>query len=193
MTGDDSRRTSAITVSNTLAPSLTTLLHRLEAATSRLEDIATSVNTFDTPTGEPVATVNGVPAPSSHAHSPPVPVQTPSAVTSRAITSPASTPTAPAEDLPIEIEEFDKLINGGLAKFIEISGKLDPLLGEQVSLLGDSQNPSANETVEQRSQGNIRGPTTVFDHHNEIQKARQHICRLHEPAQGYSVEDDCCG
>jgi adenylyl cyclase-associated protein len=145
MTGDASRRTSAITVSNTLAPSLTTLLHRLEAATSRLEDIATSVNTFDTPTGEPVATVNGVPAPSSHAHSPPVPVQTPSAVTSRSIPSPASTPAAPAEDLPTEIEEFDKLINGELAKFIESSGKLDSLLGEQVSLLGGLYNPDADE------------------------------------------------
>jgi len=124
MTSDVSRRTSAIPVSSQYTPALTTLLHRLEAATSRLEDIATSVNTFDTPTGEPVATVNGVPAPSSHAHSPPVPVVTASASGPRAIL-PVEEPIVPAEELATEIEEFDKLINGELAKFMEKSGTLD--------------------------------------------------------------------
>lgn len=103
------------------------MLFRLEAATSRLEDIATSNISLDGPSSEPAAVANGVAVPRSHADSSPVPSSNP--ITTA---SPSSPPSAAPSDVTIEVEEYDNLINVELAKFIGVSEKLDPLLGEQV-------------------------------------------------------------
>jgi adenylyl cyclase-associated protein len=105
-------------------PSLTLLLRRLEAATSRLEDIASSVTALETPVGlssTSSSQINGTPTPSA-----------------RTTASKAATPSVKAvdkvEDLPTEIEEFDKIINGDLAAFVKNS-QADPLLTEQAKAL----------------------------------------------------------
>jgi hypothetical protein len=121
-----SRRQSNIHINAAFAPSLTTMLLRLEAATSRLEDIATTVDT-------PTPALNGTPEPSTLAHSSPAP-QT-SNNTPRASTVTVIPPPPPAKDdeqLPSVVEDFDKLLKEELASFITKSGSLDPLLGEQV-------------------------------------------------------------
>jgi adenylyl cyclase-associated protein len=100
-------------------PSLTHLLRRLEAATSRLEDIATSVAHFEQPVPTSASNsslhVNGTPTPSSQL--------TPTA-------SKATPPSIKAEDVPAEIEDFDKLISGDLAAFVKLSAT-ESLLEEQ--------------------------------------------------------------
>ncbi len=120
-----SRRPSA---NRSALPSLTDLCRRLEAATSRLEDIATSVATFDQ-TGSPasgsglaIASPPAAVAPSSQA------------LTAAAPATPSPPPKGP--ELPVEVEGFDKLISGELATFIKLSDSLDPLLGQQASLAG---------------------------------------------------------
>jgi adenylyl cyclase-associated protein len=99
-------------------PSLTLLLRRLEAATSRLEDIASSVTNLD---GATTPQVNGTPTPSAQ----PTPVIAP--------TPSIKVPEKPI-DLPPEIEDFDKLINGELADFVKLS-QMEPLLAEQAQIL----------------------------------------------------------
>jgi adenylyl cyclase-associated protein len=110
--------------------SLTDLFHRLEAATSRLEDIATSVATFDQ-TGSP-ASGSGL----AIASPPPAPTPASQALTAAAPATPSPPPKAQPE-LPVEVEGFDKLVNGELATFIKLSDALDPLLGQQASLAAD--------------------------------------------------------
>ncbi|EPQ66806.1 cyclase-associated protein [Blumeria graminis f. sp. tritici 96224] len=94
---------------------LTTLIKRLEAATSRLEDIASS--TVELPK------VDGVPVIST--------------------TSPLSPPAAQASqinecvpgDLPESVEEFDAFISGPVQNFVNISNKLGGPVAEQACSL----------------------------------------------------------
>jgi adenylyl cyclase-associated protein len=105
------------------APSLTDLFRRLEAATSRLEDIATSVAPFDQ--------VGGSPASGLAITSPPEEGASPQP---GALVVAAQAPSAPPKpELPAEVEGFDKLVTGELAAFIKLSDALDPLLGKQAS------------------------------------------------------------
>ena len=98
--------------------------YSLEAATSRLEDIATSVEGSDSRALTPTSQT-------------PVPTSTD---TARAATPVAATPivaapvvTAPApEPLPRSIEEFDELIDGDVTAFVTASSKLGGLVEEQV-------------------------------------------------------------
>jgi adenylyl cyclase-associated protein len=107
-------------------PSLTYLLRRLEAATSRLEDIASSVPGLD-PNNAATSTshLNGTPILSVHS--------TPSVTPTPAVNVQAASP-APPEDLPKEIEDFDKIINGELASFMKVS-EMDPALVELATAL----------------------------------------------------------
>jgi hypothetical protein len=85
-----------------------TLLNRLEAATSRLEDIATSVDSAG-------AATNGLAV--------------------GATTAPADSPepTAPIpEPLPRSVEAFDEIIEGDIVDFVKASGKIGGLVEEQV-------------------------------------------------------------
>jgi adenylyl cyclase-associated protein len=113
---------------------LTRLIRRLEAATSRLEDIASSSVDGQTTPGKSVpgaqaTTTNGVPA---------VPAI---GVGGSQDASPSTATPVPAEakeELPQLVEDFDALINGDLKAYHELSKapSIDKLLGEQVGLVG---------------------------------------------------------
>ena len=120
---------------------LTRLMRRLEAATSRLEDIASS--SFDgtaTPrsnkggpaaaAGSTAAAVNGVTSPMGGAIV---------ASTSQDATPTPSKVEEPKEELPQAIEDFDALINGDLKAFHSLSktGSIDKILLEQVGGIAD--------------------------------------------------------
>lgn len=95
---------------------LTAILHRLEAATSRLEDMAASA--IDLPK------LNGAaptPAPTGPLPDPPT--------VSRAA---AETPKPIQEALPESVEDFDTFINGTVKKFVNLSDQLGGPVAEQV-------------------------------------------------------------
>ena len=80
---------------------------RLEAATSRLEDLATVVPSFDQ--GNAVVQQN-----------------------SQSQAAPAA---PPAEPLPQSIEDFDELIQNDVAKYIKLSEEIGDLVEKQVCSL----------------------------------------------------------
>ena len=93
------------------------LLTRLEAATSRLEDMAQSeVN--------PSATTNGLPPAAG----------TNAAALSKAGSSglPGSGPKEATQPLPPAIADFDALMNGDVKKFVNMGEDLGGLVAEQV-------------------------------------------------------------
>ncbi|KAI8954066.1 adenylate cyclase associated N terminal-domain-containing protein [Xylaria longipes] len=103
---------------------LVTLIKRLEAATTRLEDIATS--TIEIP--------QAVPALSQPITSPPdqsdgaTPLASASSSASPAISTPV-----PQDPLPESVEEFDSFISQSVDKYVQASDKLGGLVAEQAS------------------------------------------------------------
>jgi adenylyl cyclase-associated protein len=98
---------------------LTAILHRLEAATSRLEDMAAS--TIDLPK------LNGAaptPAPTGPLPAPPT--------TSRASQPPKPIP----EALPESVEDFDTFITGTVKKYVNLSDEVGGPIAEQVCQCG---------------------------------------------------------
>lgn len=104
-------------------PHLIRLVSRLEAATSRLEDIASSsAATFDghqPPHGSSTAAVNR--SASSATANGDLPPQNLSAVQSRE-----------PEDLPETVVEFDNIVNNELGAFVDVGRKLGGIISEQV-------------------------------------------------------------
>lgn len=101
---------------------LTALIHRLEAATSRLEDMASSTVETETPK------INGA-APPPTAPLPPAPVA-------------AAAPERPMphqEALPDSVVEFDGFITGPLKKFVNLSDELGGAVAEQVGTMAGSR------------------------------------------------------
>lgn len=94
---------------------------RLEAATLRLEDIATS--TIELPKAVPGLT-EGVASPEPSGS---VPATT-------TVAAPA-VPKAPAEPLPESIEEFDSFIATSVGKYVGLSKKIGGLVAEQAELV----------------------------------------------------------
>ncbi|KAH1702784.1 hypothetical protein KXX12_002261 [Aspergillus fumigatus] len=92
---------------------LTTLIKRLEAATSRLEDMAMSLDDPHSP--KHVGSATATPEPTA-----PVPVNT---------VAPPAPPAAPS--LPPQIEDFDALINGDVRSFMDLGEKIGGLVAEQ--------------------------------------------------------------
>ncbi|KAH9826089.1 putative CAP family protein [Teratosphaeria destructans] len=95
---------------------LTLLLRRLEAATSRLEDVADSAEGRSQATPLARQTPNGgavSAAPSSASASPP--------------------PPAPAE-LPPSVKDFDALIDNEVAEYVQLSKSIDPVVAEQAAV-----------------------------------------------------------
>lgn len=101
---------------------LTTLIKRLEAATSRLEDIASSSQAFD----PNAAAVGGAAATGKSTSAPELPVLTES--TSQ--TTPRATPAAP---LPPALSDMDAIIENEVKAFVDASTGLDPLVSEQAA------------------------------------------------------------
>ncbi|KAK3306920.1 adenylate cyclase associated N terminal-domain-containing protein [Chaetomium strumarium] len=93
---------------------LTTLIKRLEAATSRLEDIAQAA--FELPQGVP--TLQQTPA-------------TPNPAVSARAASPAPPPPAAREPVPESIEEFDAFITRSLGNWVKISNAIGGVVAEQ--------------------------------------------------------------
>lgn len=101
---------------------LTTLIRRLEAATSRLEDIAAS-----SPPGEQQPSQQNVAAAGGQAS------QSPQEAASKAGTREGSTGTVVTEQLPPSVGDMDNLINSDVKSFVESSKGLDSVVEEQVS------------------------------------------------------------
>ncbi|KAI0117083.1 adenylate cyclase associated N terminal-domain-containing protein [Daldinia grandis] len=103
---------------------LVTLIKRLEAATTRLEDIASS--TIELPQAVPALTATvATPGPSNT--SSPTPRQ---AISAPAPPAPVQ---VPQEPLPESIEEFDAFIDQSVDKYVKASNKLGGLIAEQAS------------------------------------------------------------
>jgi adenylyl cyclase-associated protein len=99
-----------IKVEDSMSCVLTAVVRRLEAATSRLEDIASTSVGFDA--AAPGQTTGaGTPAPSAQ--------------------SDAVTPKA-AESLPPSIQAFNKLLDNELKEWLELSAKLGDVINGQV-------------------------------------------------------------
>ena len=99
-----------------LCPELSlTILKRLEAATSRLEDMVPSM-------GDQAAATNGLSAANQDD-------QTPGGAKQMGGSDGPSTP-AP---LPPAIDDFDSMINGDVTKFVTMSEQIGGLVAEQVS------------------------------------------------------------
>ncbi|RSL95896.1 hypothetical protein CEP52_011794 [Fusarium oligoseptatum] len=99
---------------------LTTLIKRLEAATSRLEDIAASTELPpDAPAASPSnAAIAAPPAPAA----PAAPAAPP---------KPEPVPEPVAEPLPESIEEFDAFLSSAVEKYVEQSQELGGVIAEQ--------------------------------------------------------------
>ncbi|TLD27098.1 hypothetical protein PspLS_04966 [Pyricularia sp. CBS 133598] len=97
---------------------LTTLIKRLEAATLRLEDIASS--TIDLPQAVPSLSTTQ---------------PTPSATPAPGASAPAPTPPAAQEPLPESIEDFDLFITESVNNYVNLSGKIGGPVAEQAKLL----------------------------------------------------------
>jgi adenylyl cyclase-associated protein len=110
------------------ATPLTCLINRLEAATSRLEDIASSASTYE---GD--ATTNGAPkAPATAGKG----VPEAAAGVAAAGASPTPKSLAPKPSLPPMIEDYDKNVLGDLKEYEKLSAgsTLGGLVSEQVRL-----------------------------------------------------------
>ena len=109
-------------------PPLTRLVRRLEAATSRLEDIASSAQTFEQPSS---AGHHGGPSDGSS-------LAVPSAGQMGLQTPSASSPGAPqsqlVEPLPQSVTDFDTLLRGDLQAYNDLSNALGGVVAEQVGL-----------------------------------------------------------
>lgn len=103
---------------------LTTLIKRLEAATSRLEDIASSSQSFE---NADLASSRNVPASASAPELPSLAQGAPAPPGVGAV----PTPVAPAVSLPPTIEALDELANTDLKKFVDIAQGLDKNIAEQ--------------------------------------------------------------
>ncbi|ELQ40478.1 adenylyl cyclase-associated protein [Pyricularia oryzae Y34] len=97
---------------------LTTLIKRLEAATLRLEDIASS--TIDLPQAVPSLSTTQ---------------PTPSATPAPGASAPTSTPPAAQDPLPESIEDFDLFITESVNNYANLSGKIGGPVAEQAKLL----------------------------------------------------------
>ncbi|EFX04500.1 adenylyl cyclase-associated protein [Grosmannia clavigera kw1407] len=107
---------------------LTTLIKRLEAATARLEDIASS--TIELPQAVPglqEGAMSAAPAPPIVS----VAAPTPTATAPPPAPAPAAASALPAEELPESIEDFDVFLAGAVAKFVDLSRKHGGVVAEQ--------------------------------------------------------------
>ena len=96
---------------------LLTMLHRLEAATSRLEDMVPNI-------GDPSDSVNGIQSGKGQG-------MTAAEEMGQARSAAPPTPKH-VETLPPTIDDFDGIINGAVSTFVNISEEIGGLVAEQV-------------------------------------------------------------
>lgn len=105
-------------------------MRRLEAATSRLEDIASSVdNTSNAPAGGAAGLTGAARGPEASTSS--AAAQSQTAITPVPVPEPHSQPVQ-AEPLPKQVEEFDDLIDTDVNAFVEAANKVGGLVEQQV-------------------------------------------------------------
>ena len=105
------------------------IVDRLEAATSRLEDIASSTN--ELPQVVPALTQTIASPPHASGAGSPAPL--PPAASASALPAPVPAKTSPLEPLPESIEDFDAFLSESVEKYVKASGKLGGLIAEQAS------------------------------------------------------------
>lgn len=91
-----------------------TILERLEAATSRLEDMVPAMAENASPNGAPPTLNGGL------------------AVEQADLRSGSSPSPAPSTPLPASVDDFDALINGDVKTFVNMSEEIGGLVAEQV-------------------------------------------------------------
>lgn len=101
---------------------LTAIISRLEAATSRLEDIASS--TIPPPSDAPKS--NGISTPTQQAITTPPP---PTSVQAPALKKIIE------DSVPECVAEFDSFIQGAVKKYVNLSDEIGGVVAEQVSAL----------------------------------------------------------
>ncbi|KAK3045441.1 hypothetical protein LTS18_013813, partial [Coniosporium uncinatum] len=106
---------------------LTTLIKRLEAATSRLEDIASSAQTLGEQQGAAPQANGASTTDVASTTSAPAAAAVGAASTPKAVSS--ATPDEP--ELPQSIVDFDALINGDLKQFTNLSEQIGGIVAEQ--------------------------------------------------------------
>lgn len=107
-------------------------LHRLEAATSRLEDIASSVDgASNVPAAGLTGAARGLDAPTSTSS---VAAQSQTTITPVPEPQPAQ-----QEPLPRQVELFDELIDSDVNAFVEAAAKVGGLVEQQVWALNSSR------------------------------------------------------
>ncbi|KAI0160414.1 adenylyl cyclase-associated protein [Xylariaceae sp. FL1272] len=112
---------------------LVTLIKRLEAATTRLEDIASS--TIELPHAVPALSHSGATPPDfSNNDATPLPQPTSSAAPSPL---PPAAADVPKENLPESVEEFDAFIDHAVARYVQASNKLGGLIAQQAAKVLD--------------------------------------------------------
>lgn len=105
-------------------PELTGLIRRLEAATSRLEDMASASTETLQPNGNVAATAASTATAIS-----------PSPVTAPPPPAPPAAPPAPkADPIPESVEEFDTFITESVEKYVKLSEGIGGDLAEQVGI-----------------------------------------------------------
>ena len=110
---------------------LNKLLRRLEAATSRLEDIASSSGTIEQQANGSISSDSGMPAASSII---------PGLSSSKGREASTSTVQPVAPQVPARIEDMDELIKKEVREFLDAGQGLDSLIEEQVSMGQDAAN-----------------------------------------------------
>lgn len=156
-----------------------TFIHRLEAATSRLEDMIPTETARNGMSSLPEA---GLTAPRPNDQNAPTSSQTQLAV-------------AP---LPPAIDDFDALINADVKTFVNMSEEIGGLVAEQVSTetkeyWGQPCNTSRwlKMVVVSRSTSSLRCGTEVFDRYHEGEETRHSITCIHGNSKRPTVDYGC--
>lgn len=178
MSGETLRYSTSTPVTVEPDNPLTILIHRLEAATSRLEDIASSSSSFEQQQQQQAGGQQNVAAAGGSIS------QSPQEGTSKAGTREGSTGTVVRENLPPAIEDMDALINGDVKAFVESSRGLDSVVEEQVS-----RHHSANgemirtdeDDVGRACRKSLRGPAPIPGHSNAVEEAGYTIEGIYGP------------
>ena len=154
------------------------LMDRLEAATSRLEDMAQAT----TEPGVAAVTANGTGVAGAA-----VGGAMGATAGALAATSPGVGPT---EVLPASIEGFDTLINDQVTKFVNLSEELGGVVAEQVQrILGSGERRMLTVTSGIRSSPSIRCRTADPHRRNSSEETRRLIFNVHGDFDGPSTTD----
>lgn len=151
---------------------LTTILRRLEAATSRLEDMAAS--SIELPS------INGAPTPAPTGPLPAPPVAK----------APELKPVQ--EALPESVEDFDSFIAGPVKKFVNLSDELGGPIAEQVGTMADNAELQVDSNTGFERIAGICRATKVHLNYHESEKAGYEQSHLHATFEPFTGIDHGC-